>query len=282
LRENYPEVQIMELAGNFGFCRPNNLAIAQSRSKYAFLLNNDTELDPGCLLALVETMDADPQLGVCDAKQLLFDQRDVVFSVGSDYTIAGSNMTPFSLSTDRGFDGNRDCFIGMAACILYRRTMLDEIGLFDEDFFAGREDVDLSFRAHLAGYRVQNVGRARCYHKVSATRAINSPDFVRRGQRNLHWVYLKNMPDSLLRRYWVHHLLYTLVTAVYFLRIKRGRAWLQAKLDVSRSIPEVLQKRREVQALKLVSDQEIDDLLQKHWISATSHKEKMVSALGIG
>ncbi len=278
IREFYPEVQLIELAYNQGFCVPNNLAMARSQSEYMCLLNNDTELDPGCLAALVQTIEENPEVGVCDAKQLLFDRRDTVYSTGADYTIAGSTTAPFYAAKDEGLDGNRDCFIGMAACVLYRRTMLADIGLFDEDFFAGCEDVDLSFRAHLAGYRVQNVGRARCYHKISATHKINSAGFVRRGQRNLTWVYLKNMPASLLRRYWIHHLLYTMITAVYFFRVKRGRAWLRSRQDVLRSTPGLLEKRRRVQGLRRVSDKDIDDLLVRHWLTTTTQREKMLSA----
>ena len=277
LQENYPEVRIIELPNNQGFCVPNNLVMAQAQSKYVCLLNNDTELAPECLAALVHTMEEDPQTGICDAKQLPFDRREIVHSIGADFTIAGSITRPIYLVKDEGLDGSRDCFVGMAACALYRRTMLDEIGLFDPDFFAGCEDIDISFRAHLAGYRVQNVGRARCYHKISATHNTTSKEFVRRGQRNLHWVYFKNMPASLLRRYLIHHLLYTLITAAYFFRIKRGRAWIHAQLDVLRSLPRLLEKRRQVQALKRVSDQEIDDLLTKRWLMKPAQREKMLS-----
>lgn len=281
VRENYPEVSIVVLPNNQGFCAPNNLAIAQTQSEYVCLLNNDTELDPECLSALVQTMEEDPQTGICDARQLLFDQRDVVHLSGAEYTIAGSTAAVRDFSAKADADANRECFIGNAACVVYRRAMLSEIGLFDEDFFAGCEDTDLSFRAHLAGYRVQNVGRARCYHKISATHRANSAAFVRRGQRNLHWVYFKNMPSSLLRRYLAHHILYTLITALYFFRIGRGRAWMQAKVAVLRSMPRLLEKRQHVQKLKRVSDQETEDLLAKRWLGAPDKRRKILSAWGI-
>lgn len=282
VQANYPEVRIIELSHNLGFCAPNNMAMAQSKSKYICLLNNDTELDSGCLEALVQTMEQDPRTGICDAKQLLFDQRDTVYSVGADYTIAGSTKGLAHPVKDQGLDNNRDTFIGMAACVLYRRSMLDEVGMFDEDFFAGCEDIDLSFRAHLAGFRVQNVGRSRCYHKISATHQANSSDYVRRGQRNMQWVYFKNMPSALLWRYFVHHLLYVLVTGLYFTRIGRGRAWLQAKLDVLLSIPRLIKKRSQAQALKRVSDQDLQNLLVKEWLASPAKREKMLSAWRIG
>lgn len=281
IRQFYPEIHILQLPTNQGFCKPNNLAIRQTQSKYICLLNNDTELDVECLGALTETMEKEPEIGICDAKQLLFARRDIIHSVGADYTIAGSTAKPAYLLKDEGLDDNHDRFIGMAACVLYRRTMLDDIGLLDEDFFAGCEDTDISFRAHLTGYRVQNVGRARCYHKISATHKVNSANFVRRGQRNLHWAYFKNMPSSLLFRYWPHHLLYTAITSLYFFRVGRGFDWMRAKFDVLRSIPRLMKKRKEIQALRRVTDREIDDLLVKRWLMRPEKKEKMLTAWGV-
>lgn len=267
VEEKFPSVSVQVLDKNYGFCRPNNLAMAEAQTKYVCLLNNDTELDEGCLAAMVDTIEEDPVLGMCDAKQVLFDQRDIVFSVGADYTVAGSSVGAGLFKPDEGLDKTRECSIGMAACILYRKEMLDKIGLLDEDFFAGREDVDLSIRALLAGYRIKSVGRAVCYHKISATRGSTSATYVRRGQRNLHWVFVKNMPSSLVRRYFFYHLLYTLFTALYFIRIGRGGAWLMAKWDVLRSFRQLLAKRREVQKLQSISDDEFAQLLTHEWFS---------------
>lgn len=267
VRSEFPEVSIVELDENYGFCKPNNLEMAKAESKYVCLLNNDTELDEGCFAAMVETIESDPVIGICDAKQVLYDQRDTVFSVGADYTVAGSSVGAGIFTEDQGFDQIRECSIGMAACILYRKEMLDKIGLFDEDFFAGREDVDLSIRALLAGYRIYNDGRAVCYHKVSATRGNTGKVYVRRGQRNLHWVFFKNMPSSLVVRYFFQHIVYTLFTAVFYFRIGRGGSWLMSKWDVIRGIPALRAKRKAVQQLKAISDEEFSQLLTHQWFN---------------
>jgi len=278
IKRNYQEVRIIALPENRGFCASNNLAIRKSDSKYVCLLNNDTELDPECLGLLVQALENHPHLGICDAKQLFFDHRNIIYSAGADYTVAGSVMGRGYLEESENLEETTYSFVGMAACVLYRRSMLREIGLLDEDFFAGYEDLDLSFRAHLAGWGVQNVGKARCYHKISATHRRDSFDYVRRGQRNLHWAYLKNMPSLLLRRYWIFHLLYTFITGLYFFRIGRGNAWLLAKYDVLRSIPRLVDKRRRIQSLLKVSANEIDRLLKKDWLSGKDKREKMLSA----
>lgn len=274
VQQNYPSVSVIELDDNYGFCEPNNLAMAEAQTKYVCLLNNDTELDEECLSVMVEAIEADPKIGIVDAKQVLFDQRNVVFSIGADYTVAGSSVGAGIFKPDEQMDAARECSIGMAACILYRNEMLNKIGLFDEDFFAGREDVDLSIRALLAGYRCWNVGSAICYHKVSATRGSSSPTYVRRGQRNLHWVFFKNFPSSLVRRYFLHHMLYTLFTAVFYFRIGRGGSWLLSKWDVLRDVRKLAAKRRAVQKLKAISDDEFEQLLTRKWFDMSKATSK--------
>lgn len=265
VRKTFPAVAVVELKENHGFCVPNNLEMAKAKSKYVCLLNNDTELERDCLAAMVDTIESDSRIGICDAKQVLYDERDTVFSVGADYTVAGSSIGAGLFEKDEGFDGIRKCSIGMAACILYRKEMLDNIGLFDEEFFAGREDVDLSVRAILAGYTIRNNGNAVCYHKVSATRGNTGKIYVRRGQRNLHWVFFKNMPSSLIKRYVLQHIIYTLLTAVFYFRIGRGGSWLLSKWDVLKSIPALRAKRRKIQKLKVISDEEFSNLITHQW-----------------
>ncbi len=265
VKENFPSVSVTQLDDNYGFCKPNNIAMADVQTKYVCLLNNDTELEKDCLSRMFEVIESDPKIGICDAKQVMFDQREVVFSVGADYTLAGSSIGAGIFKKDIDLDETRECSIGMAACIYYRKEMLDKIGLFDEDFFAGREDVDLSVRALLAGYVIRNVGSATCFHKVSATRGDSSPTYVRRGQRNLHWVFFKNLPTSLLRRYVFQHLIYTLMTAVFYFKRGRGGSWILSKWDVLRDLKTLRSKRREVQKLKNVSDAEFERLLTKDW-----------------
>ncbi len=278
VQENFPEVKLVQLSENFGFCYPNNLGIERSKSEYVCLLNNDTELDSHCLEIMLKVAEEDPSIGVCDATQVLFDQRDKVFSTGADLSVVGSIIRPSNVDFEEQ-SAIQDRFIGMAACVIYKRDMLNEIGTLDNDFFAGREDVDLSFRAHLAGYRVVNARNALCYHKVSATRGQSSVAFVRRGQRNLHWVYFKNMPNGLLLRYFVSHLIYSLVTGAYFFRVGRGRAWLMSKVDVLRSLPDLFRKRREIQKLRKVSNKTLASKLTKNWMLNERQVAKILSTI---
>ena len=131
--------------------------------------------------------------------------------------------------------------------------MLDQIGLFDEEFFLINEDVDLSFRAQLAGYQCLYVPKAIVRHKASMTIGRDSEISVYYGHRNLEWVYLKNMPAPLIGVTLVPHLIYILLSGVYFLLKGKGRIYLRAKLDALRMFRKMLAKRRVIQQNRKVS-----------------------------
>ena len=105
---------------------------------------------------------------------------------------------------------------------------------------------------------------------------------MRRGQRNLHWVFFKNMPASLVRRYLAHHILYTLFTALYYFRIGRGGSWLMSKWDVLRDIGALRTKRKNVQQLQAISDDEFAALLTHDWFDMSKAIDKFRSAWATG
>jgi GT2 family glycosyltransferase len=279
VRGEYPDVRVIPLHTNHGFCRGNNIGISLAQGEYVVLLNNDTEVESAWLEELCSHICGDGQVGACDSKVLFFDRRDTIWATGGTYSIAGTTSLRGHMERDDAtFQRAEDVFVAGACAAIYRRKVLREVGLFDEDFFAGYEDVDWSFRAHLCGYRIVNVPRARVYHKVSATHKYNSDMFVYNGQRNVLSVFIKNMPSTLLRRYWPLHLVYSLASMVYFARIRRGRAFLRAKRDALRQLPLILRKRREIQVLRRVSAEKIDSLLSRDWFRPQLKKFRVARA----
>jgi GT2 family glycosyltransferase len=231
---HYPDVRLLPLATNCGFCGGNNAGINSARGDYVVLLNNDTEVAPDWLEQLYTPICADERIAACDSKVLYFDRRDMIWSSGGTYSIAGTTTFRLHMQTDGPeFQQPADVFVAGACSAIYRKSILMEIGLLDEDFFAGYEDVDWSFRARLRGFRIVNVPASKVYHKVSATHQYNSNSYVRNGQRNVTAVFVKNMPSGLLLKYWPLHLIYVLGSAAYFTKIGRGNAFLKAKLKLS-------------------------------------------------
>lgn len=200
VRSQFPWVaQIVENRENLGFGVANNQAIVRARGPYIVLLNNDTEVEPGWLEALVSAAEADPSVGMCASKILNFDRRDVIDNTGHLIFRDGLNRGRGRLEVDRGqYDNAREALFPSGCAALYRKSMLAEVGLFDETFFAYGDDTDLGLRARLAGWRCAFVPEARVYHRYSATTGQYSPTKAFLVERNRVWVAFKLLPLTML------------------------------------------------------------------------------------
>ncbi|MEA3459499.1 MAG: glycosyltransferase family 2 protein, partial [Chloroflexota bacterium] len=137
-----------------------------------------------------------------------------------------------------------------------------EVGLFDEDFFAFCEDVDLAWRAQLAGWKCIYAPKAVVYHKLSATGGGRMASYY--CGRNFIYVIAKNYPTSLLRRYWRRIVAAQLRIAWEALRAWRGeaaRARLRGQLAALRGLPKMVRKRRAIQRTRRVSDNYLQSIL---------------------
>ena len=265
VRRHHPWVELVVLPENRGFCGGNNEGIRRARGRYLALLNNDTEADPAWLGELVTALERQ-QVGFCASQIRLFDARDLLDSAGDVFAINGVASKRGHLRDASGYAEPGEVFGACAAAALYRRSMLEDIGLLDEDFFLVFEDADLSFRARNAGYRCAYVPTARVYHKTNASIGTYTHAYVYYGQRNLELAFLKNMPLPLLVKYLPVHVAYDLLALVFF--AAHGRLWsfLQAKGAALRCLPATLRKRRAIQARRVVSSRQLDDLLERSWL----------------
>jgi len=264
----FPKVRLICLPSNRGFSAGNNVGIRAAQGEYIALLNQDTEVDPRWLEELYRGMSDDPEAGSCASKMLRFDRRDTIDRAGDAYTIAGVAMLIGSHRKDgEDFDAPRRIFGACAGAALYRRSMLDEVGLFDEDFFCICEDVDLSFRAQLRGYSCLYVPSAVVYHKASSSIGLYSDFYVYHTHRNLEYVLAKDMPTSLLLRYLPVHMLYDALSFLFYLVRGRGWTFLRAKFAALRHMPNMLRKRRGIQRGRTASPGHIDALLERRWLA---------------
>jgi GT2 family glycosyltransferase len=157
------------------------------------------------------------------------------------------------------------------------KAVFEELGGFDEDFFASHEDVDLSYRARLRGYRCRYVADAVVRHVGSATLGTVSPLSVFHGQRNLEWVYFKDTPASLLWKTLPGHIVYDIAAGVHFARIGMLGPYLRAKAAAAVRLPRILRKRAAVQRGRRVAAAAIASLLETKWLS-TKIREKQFDA----
>lgn len=261
----YPEVAVLALPRNLGFAGGCNAGIRATRSRYVALLNSDTEADPGWLAALCRALDADPECGSAASKLLLFDRRDVLNTAGDFYGLDGVPGNRGCWQADDGTYARPGRVFGASGgAVLYRRTMLNEVGLLDEDFFCYCEDVDLAWRAQLAGWPCTYVPDAVVYHRLSATGGGAIASYF--CGRNFLNVVVKDYPGSLLRRHWPRVVKAQLALAGHSLRHARepaARARLRGQVAWLRQLPVMLRKRRQVQRSRRVSDDYLLSVLER-------------------
>ena len=170
-----PDVRVIRNDTNLGFATANNQGIRASQAPLIMLLNNDANLAPDCLQVLVEAAERATWAGMFACKILQHDAPDRMDSAGIEVDRAG-------VAWNRGWgepaaDHTQalEVFGPSAAAAVYRRAMLNQIGLLDDDFFIYYEDVDLAWRAQWAGWRCLYVPEAMAFHVHSATTGRGSP-----------------------------------------------------------------------------------------------------------
>lgn len=212
----FPWVRLVCNRKNLGFAAGNNVGMRAAPGPYVALLNTDTEVEPGWLRALVLSAEADPRVGACTAK-LLFAGRRTTDGSGRGVGVvqnAGTLLLRDGSGRDRGtvvkapgvvehepddgrYDRTEEVFGLCGAACLLRKAMLEDVGYFDESFFAYYEDLDLSWRARLRGWKVLFVPAAVVWHLHSASFGEWSPLFTLYVERNRPLMLLKNAPLAL-------------------------------------------------------------------------------------
>ena len=261
---NFAEVRVLPLGENKGFSAAVNAGIRASRAEYVALLNNDTATDPRWLETLVRTAEAYSEVGSFASKLVDFDDRRVLDGAGDALRRSG---LPYRLGHGEPDHGqyDRTAFVlsACAAAALYRRSMLDYVGLFDEDFFAYCEDGDLSMRAQLAGYRCLYVPEAVVYHVGSASTGKRSPFAVRLGTRNGLCLLVKNLPAPLVPSFLPFVVIGQLSRLLVATSTSTLRAYLGGLTEALHLLPRMLEKRREIQKRRQVPVGYVKQLLKE-------------------
>jgi GT2 family glycosyltransferase len=200
VQEQYKDVHVLSLQKNIGFAGGNNAGIRVATGKYIALLNNDTKADPSWLSNLVRAAEADRHsVGMWAGKILSYNNPDIIDNVGLLLYPDGLGRGKGRLERDAGqFDLPSEALFPSGCAGLYRKEMLDEIGLFDEEFFAYADDVDIGLRGRLAGWECRYVPTAKVYHKYSSSSSAYSPFKAYLVERNRIWVLLKYFPLELI------------------------------------------------------------------------------------
>jgi GT2 family glycosyltransferase len=261
LRTRWPHVKVIALDANHGFAEPVNRVIKCAQGDYIALVNNDVELSPGFLAALVETLDTHPQAAAASAKMVAFHDRSVIDGAGDELYWSGTALRRGRGERDNGrWDTPGEVFSACAGAALYRRAAFEAVGYFDKDFFAYQEDVDWGFRARLAGWGCRYEPRAIAYHVGSATTSRDGkphPLVHRLNQRNALAMVIKNYPAETLVRYGHRVALAQVASLAGSIRLGMARHHLAGLADLARSLPTTLRKRAAIQRSRRIGRRDL-------------------------
>jgi GT2 family glycosyltransferase len=245
VRDNYRWVRLIENKKNLGFAGGVNEGIRASVGEYLVTLNNDTIADPRFVEELKRVMDEDPTVGMCASKMIFPDGR--INSTGICISRSGAAWDRGMFEKDQGqFNKKEEVFGPCAGAALYRKRMLDEIGLFDEDFFLFMEDVDLVFRARLTGWKCVYTPSASVIHLHGGTSGFRSNLSIYYGNRNIIWCVVKNFPIWMLFLYSPWIISRNCGVIPYYIVKNHGMAIIRAKIDGVLGVGKMVKKRKSI------------------------------------
>jgi GT2 family glycosyltransferase len=264
---------------NRGFCAANNQGIAAARGSLVALLNNDAEAEPGWLAGLERAFARAPEIGMAASKILEYDDPRRIDKAGHVIWPDGQNRGRGTGALDTGqYDREEEVLWPDGCAAMYRKRMLDEIGGFDEDFFAYGDDAELGLRARIAGWRCLYVPDAVVRHHRGSTLGRQSAKRLALIERNRVLLAAKLFPWSLL---WLNPLYYAARLGAGILAAGGGtgdaaafRGWkgkltlaaglLGGDLDALRLLPRTLRKRPAMRRLRRLSNREVRELLRRY------------------
>ncbi len=199
VEHTFPEVQIHRFDTNTGFCKAVNAGITMSETPYVILLNNDTICRPQFVRNLIRAMEAHPRTFACSAKMLQMNDQDLIDDAGDLYCALGWAFARGKGKPAQEYDRPARVFAVCGGAAIYRRSVLEEIGLFDEAHFAYLEDIDLGWRARIRGYENRYEPSAQVVHAGSATTGSRWNVFkTEHTSRNSIYLIRKNMPVGMV------------------------------------------------------------------------------------
>lgn len=224
---NFP-VKLIENSQNFGFAPAVNQGILNAKYEYIFSLNNDTEVKKGSIRQMVDLISSSKDIFSVQAKMLQYDNKDLIDDVGDEYNLlAWTKKTGENHKSDEYLEV-KEIFSSCAGAALYRKSLLEELGMFDDNFFAYMEDVDLAIRSRINGYHNLLCPQAIVYHIGSATSGSRHNEFkVRLAARNNVWVVYKNIPIPLKITNFIFLFFGFLIKYLFFVKKGFGSIYLE-------------------------------------------------------
>lgn len=288
-------VRLIQNRENKGFCAANNQGIAEARGEFVALLNNDAEAEPCWLEQLLLAFTRGEDVGMAASKILVWEDPRQIDKVGHLIWLDGQNRGRGSGEIDEGqYDAEDEALWPDGAACMYRKTMLDQIGGFDEDLFAYGDDAELGLRARIAGWKCIYMPKAIVRHHRGTTLGLFSFHRVRLIERNRVLLAAKLFPGTLLWQNGLHYMARLAAGARAAVRgkgeIGRFPGWkskLKALLALAAGdleaiamMPRTIAKRRRLNSIRRLSSRQVEQLLRSHTIKLKTLSENAVKGNG--
>ena len=236
----YKDIIFKQLDKNYGFSPAVNVGIKMAKGEYVLLLNNDTVVEKDFVRQMVKAIEKDQRIFGVSSKMIAYQDHRIMDDAGDEYTVLGWAYKIGDGKSVENFIKPRRVFSACAGAALYRKKVFDEMGLFDETFFAYMEDVDVSYRARIYGYYNVYCPEAKVYHIGSATSGSKYNAFkVRLAARNNVYVPYKNMPLVQLIINIPALFIGTLVKYIWFYRKGFGKVYKEGLIEGLKSLNKV-------------------------------------------
>ena len=261
LRNEFPEVQILDLKQNFGFASGYNIALNQIEADYFVVLNSDVEVTAGWLNSAVQLMENDATIAAVQPKILSYNQKTHFEYAGAAGGFIDRFGYPFcrgrifnEVEADNGqYNNVQDIFWATGACMFVRATSFYKVGGFDADFWAHMEEIDLCWRLKNRGQRIVFTPESTVYHVGGGTLSYDNPQKLYLNFRNNLWLLYKNLPSNKLVSTLFLRMCLDGIAAFKLLaefNLNGIRSVLKAHLHFYKSLPALHRKRKLTQLEK--------------------------------
>jgi len=258
LESHFPDLDLHRFGENRGYAGGNNRAIRETNEPFVLLVNHDVVVDPMTVDRLYLALTSGPDRAAVMPRLLFVDPPGTINLIGIGLEANGSPRGMGRGCPDGPeFDTPREIFGAHGACVMYRRSAIEEAGLFDERYFAYNEEFDLAWRLRLLGYTCHYVADARaCHHEAISLRKDPNRLLILM-ERNRIWTLFKNAGIGFLVRNLVPILWQEWAAVRHALGMRTG-APLVARWQALLGLPGILATRWRVQRSRRVTDQEIE------------------------
>ncbi len=237
MKEFYPEIKVITLDKNRGFSAAVNTGMRYASTPYIILLNNDTTVEPHFVTELLRAIRRSPRIFSVSSKMIQMYHPELIDSAGDLYTLPGWGICRGAGRPVNNYTEIDEVFSACAGAAIYRRSVFQKIGYFDESHFAYLEDMDVGFRARIYGYENWYCPTAVVHHVGSGTSGSKYNSFkVKLSARNSVWLVYKNMPLLLVLLNSLPLAAGYMVKTVFFYKIGFGKDYVEGLREGIKSL----------------------------------------------